>query len=317
MNHLDNLGNNFNISLPKDEDGYLGRECPITDCKGYFKITPGTGLSDIADCYCPYCGHTADNDEFHTQEQIEYAESIVIREVTDAFTKDLKSLEFDYKPRGALGIGFSMKVDPGPRHPIHYYREETLETHIECSNCTLKYAVYGVFAYCPDCGQHNSLQILNKNFNLIIKILELAAESDGELEKQLIEDALENCISAFDGFGREVCNIYSDKSANVEKAIKIRFQNLKDAQIKVQKQFNVDITQGLSNDEWESTVKGFQKRHLLAHKMGVIDREYIDKTADAEAVVGRMIKIERDEIKEIIKVLRKLSSNLFEQLNQL
>ena len=145
----------------------------------------------------------------------------------------------------------------------------------------------------------------------------MAAESDGELEKQLIEDALENCISAFDGFGREVCNIYSDKSANVEKAIKIRFQNLKDAQIKVQKQFNVDITQGLSNDEWKSTVKGFQKRHLLAHKMGVIDREYIDKTDDSEAIVGRMIKIEKDEIRDIIKILRKLSSNLFEQLNQL
>ena len=40
------LGNKtYNNSLPKDEDGYVGREYPIEECNGYFKIFPGTGLS--------------------------------------------------------------------------------------------------------------------------------------------------------------------------------------------------------------------------------------------------------------------------------
>ena len=53
MSHLDRLENNFNISIPMDEDGYFGRECLITVCEGYFKITPGTGLADVKNCHCP------------------------------------------------------------------------------------------------------------------------------------------------------------------------------------------------------------------------------------------------------------------------
>src|SRR4051812_15000700 len=44
MNNLQRLGNTFSISLKADGDGYLGRECPIKECLGYFKITPGTGI---------------------------------------------------------------------------------------------------------------------------------------------------------------------------------------------------------------------------------------------------------------------------------
>lgn len=46
--HLRRLGNQFEIFLPFDEEGYLGRECPNTDCERYFKTEPGIGLARIA-----------------------------------------------------------------------------------------------------------------------------------------------------------------------------------------------------------------------------------------------------------------------------
>src|SRR4051794_24713684 len=99
MNHLENLGNQFTVPIDTDEDGYVGRECPIEKCLGYFKITPGTGITEPAPCHCPYCGHSGDSDTFFTQEQIEYAQSVVMRQVMDAVHKDLKSLEFEHKPQ--------------------------------------------------------------------------------------------------------------------------------------------------------------------------------------------------------------------------
>jgi hypothetical protein len=33
-----------NVSIPTDEAGLLGRECPVSDCLGYFKVKPGTGI---------------------------------------------------------------------------------------------------------------------------------------------------------------------------------------------------------------------------------------------------------------------------------
>ncbi len=156
MDHLRRLGNSISIPIPADDNGFTGRECPQPECEGYFKIELGTGLKgEGLPCHCPYCGHTAGQDQFWTKEQIEYAKSVAMRRITDAFHKDLKKLEFDHKPKGAFGIGISMKVKPGRPTPIHYYREKQLETEVVCVNCTLRYSVYGVFAFCPDCGQHN------------------------------------------------------------------------------------------------------------------------------------------------------------------
>ena len=176
MEHFRRLGNRISISIPPDENSFTGRECPQADCEGYFKIAFGTGLEgDGLPCHCPYCGHAAGQDQFYTKVQLEYAKSVALRKITAAIQKDLKKLEFDHKPKGPFGIGLSMKVTPGPQPPIRYYRETQLETEVVCTHCTLRYSVYGVFAFCPDCGQHNSIQILAKNLEMVGKMLKMAA----------------------------------------------------------------------------------------------------------------------------------------------
>jgi hypothetical protein len=112
--NLRRLGAQIRVPIEPDEDEYVGRECPATDCLGYFKITPGTGVKGPAPCHCPYCGHKGESNTFFTQEQIDYARSIVVRKVTDALHKDLRSLEFEHKPQGPLGIGLSLKVKASP-----------------------------------------------------------------------------------------------------------------------------------------------------------------------------------------------------------
>ena len=314
MNNLRGIGNQFKVSLPTDEDGYVGRECPVEECKGYFKIIPGTGFRGITECYCPYCGRKADSDSFPTPDQVEYAKSVALRQAMGAIVKDLKSLEFDIKPNGSFGIGLSMKVKSGPPNPIRLYREKALETHIECAGCTLKYAVYGVFAYCPDCGQHNSLQILDKNLEVVSKMLDLAANAESELAERLVENALEDCVSAADGFGRELCRVFTNKSTNSGKAEKVSFQNLEGAKLNLEALFKVDLSAGLSSEEWRLAVRSFQKRHLLSHKMGVVDEEYVNRTGDVHALSGRKVRIEADEVRELVRIIGKLGRYLSKEL---
>ena len=278
MNHLRRVS----VPIRPDKDGYLGRECPAKECLGYFKITPGTGIKGPAPCHCPYCGHSGENNTFFTQEQLKYAESVAVRKLTDAIFKDLKSLEFENKPQGMFGIGISLKVKQSPPRPIRHYREKKLETEVVCDKCTLRYAIYGVFGWCPDCGVHNSLQILTKNLELAKKEIKLAESADAELANHLVGDALENVVSAFDGLGREIC---SQKEADVS------FQNLPAARRKVQQIFGFDFADGLGSGEWDGACRIFQKRHLLAHRMGVVDEEYIQKANDPGAVAGRKIRL--------------------------
>jgi hypothetical protein len=300
--NLDSLGSQLSIPISADEDGYVGRECPVQECLGYFKITPGTGIKGPAPCQCPYCGHSGESGTFFTQEQIEYATSVVLRKVTDAIHKDLKSLEFEHKPQGLFGIGVSLKVQRSAPLPIRYYREKELETAITCESCTLRYAIYGVFGWCPDCGVHNSLQILVKNLELARKELALAATAETELANHLIGDALENAVSAFDGFGRELCQ---------RKSIELRFQNLATARRKVQDAFGFDFADALRPDEWDAACRAFQKRHLLAHKLGVVDDDYIQKANDAGAILGRRIALSQAEVETSIRIVEAMGRRLF------
>ncbi len=316
MSHLEKLGKNFEIKPLLDDNGYLGRECPDEQCKKYFLIKPGTGIKDIKICICPYCGCKEIPEKFHTKEQIKYGESVVFKQFEEALIKDLKELEFEIKPSGGFGIGLSMKVIPGDLHQIYLYKEKQLEKYIECENCKLNYAVYGIFGYCPDCGEHNSLQILSENLKICEHFLDIDFQEQQEFSIKSLDYALRDVVSSFDGFGREVFRIYKDKS--VDKRIdKISFQNLEGAGTRIKNCFGLDIASFISQEQWNFLIKSFQKRHLLEHSLGIYDEEYIEKTGDNRDLIGKKMVLDKEEIKEAIKIIHVLSERIFQEFKNL
>jgi hypothetical protein len=300
------------IPIPKDESGFLGRECPQVDCEGYFKVKPETGLKGSSlPCHCPYCGHTGAQDTFWTKEQIEYARSVAFRRVTDALRADLKSLEFDIKPKGSFGIGISMKLQPGRPVPIRHYREKKLETHVTCDSCTLEYAVFGLFGFCPDCRQHNSVTILARNLALTRKQLALTDTlTDPDFRQHMIEDTLENCVSAFDGFARETCRVRRSKSSDPPKAEAMSFQNLERAASRLHTLFGVDFKTAADAGDWSLAHLNFMKRHLIAHRSGVVDQQYLTETGEPPALLGRRIAVEATQVALLADAVERLGITL-------
>jgi len=316
MLEVERLGNRINIPIHPDNDGYVGRECP--QCERYFKVTFGTGLKgEGLPCHCPYCGHTEGHDHFWTKEQIEYLKSVALRKITEAVHKDVKALEFDVKPQGAFGIGLSMKVKTGSLPLIRHYHEKQLETEVVCDQCTLRYTIYGVFAFCPDCRTHNSAQILNKNLELAGKQIALAKQVDSDMSAHLVADALENAVSSFDAFGREACRVYAAKASDPTKAEKLSFQNPNGVDTNVRQLFGIGLSAALLASDWSFVCRSFQKRHLLAHKMGVVDEAYIKATADPHAVEGRKVGIKPDEVLALLTHLKTLGAHLLSQLRSI
>ena len=314
MKHLNSIPSQYSISIPTDETGMIGRECPEPSCERYFKIQQGTGLKDNnLPSHCPYCWHEEEQDKFVTKAQIEHAVSAALNKIADAVLKDLKSLDFNHKPRGEFDIGISMKVT-GTATPVRRYRERDLETEVVCDKCTLRYMIYGVFGFCPDCGVHNSLQILEKNFEITEKVLTLAETQNASIAQQLIENALEDCVSAFDGFGRETCRVFGKKAANPKTAADIRFQNIKGAAEKVFEEFNVRLSDAVGQSEWTKIQYAFQKRHLLAHKMGVVDEAYQKATDVSAASIGKRVSISKDDVYELLSGLRAIGNYLYTTL---
>lgn len=307
MKRLQALGRqSTKVTLPTDEQGLTGRECPVSSCAGYFKVKFGTGLKGENPCVCAYCGHTAAHHDFTTADQHEYVRSIALNLVTGALLKDMRDA-FGGRSSGGGLVRITTSVKGKP-HPIRHYRERDLETNVTCSACTLEYAVFGAFAFCPDCGVHNSVDIIEKNFTLIGKTLALIAKLEPELTEHFLGNALEDAVSSFDGFGRELARANCAKAAVPAQAQKLSFQNLVGADERMGKLFGLSLKGALSTVAWEEAVRAFQKRHLLAHSMGVVDDAYLAATSDPKAVKGRKIAIDADEIARLIGSLRILAA---------
>jgi len=292
------------VPIPVEDNGFMGRECPKEDCQGYFKIKLGTGIigEGYNKCYCPYCGHESTQDYFFTKEQIEYAKSIAVRKIQKTLRTEIKKWDRNLRSSTRNSF-FKLRVDyKQSYHPVAYYAEKELETHTVCESCTLEYAVYGKFAYCPDCGADNTLQILGANLDLVRKLLAQAeAEEDAEFQEYLVQNALEDVISSFDSFGRNCVNLFTKNTDN--EGVGISFQNIKKARDTIQDVFGFDFCDELKDEDWIRVEINFQKRHLISHNDGIIDDVYIQKTNDQFADVGRKVVVTPVEVEEMLQAM--------------
>ena len=171
----------------------------------------------------------------------------------------------------------------------------------------MQYTIYGAFGFCPDCGAHNSLQIANANLDLVVRTLDLAKTAPPDVAAKLVENALEDAVSCFDGFGREHCSALP---------YKISFQNIEGARDRLLKESAPDIAAGLDLARWRFVCAQFQKRHLLAHKMGIIDAEFIARTGASPSLLGRKVSISEQEVRALVADLRQIANTLYRGIHR-
>jgi len=58
----------------------------------------------------------------------------------------------------------------------------------------------------------------------------------------------------------------------------------------------------------------FKKRHVIAHKLGVIDEQYVRTANDPNAVVGRKVPLTKAEVDELTRSLERIGEHLMQQL---
>ena len=79
----------------------------------------------------------------------------------------------------------------------------------------------------------------------------------------------------------------------------------------MQDKFGFDFADTLRLDEWDTACRVFQKRHILAHRMGVIDEDYLQKANDAGAILGRRIALSQVEVETSISIVESMGRRLF------
>lgn len=134
------------VGINSDKDGYIERECP--ECENTFKIKPSTGKFDSDNLFCPYCNHTASNQNFFTKTQVEYAYASIQRN----FMSELKGAIRDVvNSSDCMSITKESDEQPLPNMTVS---DKNYDSEITCAICSLQYAIDGTHECCPCCGTH-------------------------------------------------------------------------------------------------------------------------------------------------------------------
>lgn len=295
------------ISIPKDKNGFIGREC--LKCKRYFKLKPGTGLPTQY-CHCPYCEYEGDQNTFWTEDQLGYAQSIgkkiayekFIEPMLKGLTNSFKGLESS--TRGGL---FQIRVDARinkPFFPIKYYNEVELETHLMCDNCKLEFAIYGVFSRCPDCSQLNAFSVFYKSIEVCKKQINLFGQFKNEDDIILanLKFVLGNAISSFDGLGKELRKKINGKFPDKPKNL---FQNIDELSKVLDQELSLDIKSELSDYAFLRLM--FQVRHIFEHNMGVIDTDFVKKVPNFRHLLNHKYPLKLSDVEDFLSIISELA----------
>lgn len=306
------------VSLPPDEHGFTGRECPR--CHKYFKVKFGTGLP-TSTCQCPYCGYTGNHHEFDTKDQIEYAKSVAIREAMERIIEpELRKLERSFKEleRATRGGFIQIKVETrrSPRvFPLSYYQEKKVETHVTCDNCGLEFAIYGVFAGCPDCGKLNAAIVFKKSIEVARKRIQLvdSIKDDVDLQNAILEDAISGGVSAFDALGKALKSRYPDIFPQRPKNL---FQNLEALSRALSRSVEKNLSDMVGKENYDFLSKMFQVRHIFEHRLGVIDDNFARKVPNLAHLKGRKYPLKRDEIEKFLDAVAETGDKILKIIEE-
>jgi hypothetical protein len=324
-----NDGFRASISLPVDDDGFFGRECPA--CGQLFKmnVDQWEALPDEAQVTCPYCGEQPEDvNDFMTSDQFERVEAginaLVDQYVHGTFS-DMLRRSFGSQPRrmGGGTFGIEMSVDTGTPPPISVlpeYVEEEVRRTITCGGCSTIYAVYGASAFCPVCGPRAALATVIESIEAArtaLGVEDLLPEDAREQARavgvfgNVAADTVKRVVTLFEVFARSQFEERVPTHADVlRRAGRGVFQRLEEADDLFAEHAAVRLSARVDGDTWERLLVTFQARHVLVHRHGLIDDAYLQRVPAARQRVGQALVITRrdadqalDDFEQLVRTL--------------
>ena len=310
------------VDIKSDEKGYFDRECPNEECQYTFKILLKDWEEKVSDeeVHCPLCGFVAPADSWWTRSQLEEIEEIAsnwaVNFIQNELDKTFKRLSYHSRNNQFFKVTYT----PGRRvsflnNPIG--QREEWETEICCEKCGTHYSVIGSAFFCPCCGHNSAISSFNDSIENTRKMIESLREmktmltekynkdSAESMCRSMLESSIGDMISAFQKFASCKYEELSGKESRIND-----FQIVEKGSKLFEKETGKRYSDWLSFDEIEFLKTMFQRRHLLEHNNGMIDKKYVEKTHDFSYSVGQRIVVKENDAYELLNVLKKLGTGL-------
>lgn len=285
------------VFLLSDREGLFGQRCP--SCRSYFRSSAISG-----DSTCPYCGKKSKGIEFLTDNQLKFLEHYCNSLFSALNEEKTISLDLD----NLLG-------ELNENRPDWLYPEERQQTKKTCS-CRCVYDILGDFGVCPSCGKSNFMEIVNEKFDEFEEQFKDADENVSERGGREVEwEKLTRCVSEFEALANNIRThlalipVTPKRRSDINR---LSFQRIINASDAIRNWFEIDILDGISDQDRNFLNKMFNRRHVFTHNGGRVDQEYIDNTGDDSVRLNQTIRFRSREIKRLIPLVKKCSLNFIE-----
>lgn len=303
-----------------DADGYYDRQCPATECEFLFKVHDEDWRNIVKDeaVWCPFCGHEAPSNKWYTHEQVEKAKEAAFAEVKHRINSAMRqdAQRFNQRQPRRSFISMSMKVDEKPKEIVlPAAATEPMQLKITCPKCACRYAVIGSAYFCPACGHNAADLVFGQSLGTIRATLNnlpaiAAGLPDRDIAENTIrlltEDSLQRIITAFQRYAEA---LYA-KQLDLPKARRNAFQNLEEGSRLWEHAFGNGYSAHLDAAQLTLLTRYFQQRHLLAHREGLVDADYIARTDDKNYREGQRLVIREAPVRECLTLVEKLAAGL-------
>ncbi len=291
------------VFIGSDSQGLFGHECLA--CKGYWRSKAVPALWHLT---CPYCGTSAETQQFLTPGQRRYVEAVC--DLT------MRAVQADTDGKHVIDMDeVADQVAKTGERPSFYYTEETQQNHYTCTACGGVDDILGRYGYCSCCGTRNDLQ------ELALAIETVNAKTRERIKAgEPLEAAVPDAVSAFDSVTRQYAKqlakwvpMRPERRTSLEGAL---FHNLKRAD-DLKAWFGIDLFEGLAAADVEFIRLMFHRRHVYEHNGGEVDQKYLDDSGDNSVRLKQALRETPDNVFRMTRLTLRMARNLHEGFHEL
>jgi hypothetical protein len=200
-----------------------------------------------------------------------------------------------------------------PVRSVMRYVEEKVRRTIECDRCQATYAVYGATAFCPVCGPRAAaatvLEAIERGRRALAledalpEDLREEARADGVFDKAAA-DAINETVTLFEVFARDqfTARVPAHEQIVKEKGRGV-FQRLDDVDRLFDEHVDASISGSVGEDVWSRLRTVFQQRHVLVHRQGIVDEQYVDAVPQSSQQVGQRLVLSWRDAEQALDAL--------------
>lgn len=317
------------ITIPPDEDGYFGRECP--SCSGLFKMRQDEyqALPDELELTCPYCGHREDHGAFLStaqRDRVMAAAQGLAHQFVHAQLNSMLSNTFGNR-RSNSRSPISISYQPGSPPPITALpeiAEDRTRRVIACAACANHHAVYSASAFCPVCGPRPAAETVLEAVRAAKDALALedrlpedereTLRAAGVFERIAI-DSVKSDVSLFEQFVSAQFAQRVPTAADLVRGKGNVFQRLDDTAALFLDHAGLDLPKLAGETRWQRLRKTFAERHVLTHNGGIVDAKFLAQVPNTSFNEGQRLIITRTDAETALDDLSTLITTVCSSRN--